>query len=105
MKFLRKLYIITPLKGNDIARLESTIKSIKNSFLEIKIIHIVVYFQTNLSNISLIEINQNNAKCSYELLTMEIKKPGIYTAINFALDTIKKNNFYEWIKGSCFKCN
>ncbi len=94
MKFLRKLYIITPFKGNDIASLESTIKSIKNSFIEIKIIHIVVYFQTNLSNISLIEINKNNDKCSYKLLTMEIKKPGIYTAINFALDTIKNNNFY-----------
>lgn len=94
MKFLRNLYIITPLKGNDIASLERTMKSIKNSFIEIKIIHIVVYFQTDLSNISLIEINKNNDKSSYNLRTMEIKKPGIYTAINCALDTIKNNNFY-----------
>ena len=94
MKSLSKLYIITPFKGNDIASLESTMESIKNSFIEIKIIHIVVYFQTDLSNISLVEINNNSNKSSYNLRTMEIKNPGIYTAINCALDTIKKNNFY-----------
>ena len=94
MKFLEKLFIVTPFKGNDIEGLESTIKSIKSSLREIKIIHLVIYFQTSKKNISKIKIKNNIYKNSYHLIAIAAEKPGIYNAINVALDKIKNNDFY-----------
>ena len=92
MKNIKKLYIITPFKGNNIQRLKLTVDSLKKLKVDFKINHLLIHFKSKIENIEKIKSIGNSEK--YTLVTIGTNKPGIYSAINLGLDHLRKDNSY-----------
>ena len=92
MKYIKNLYVITPFKGNDIVRLKTTILSLKKLKVGFNINHLVIYYDSKFASIEKIKSFKNTK--TYNLLPIEIKKQGIYTAINQGLDYLRNDDSY-----------
>ena len=95
-KLLNKLYIITPFKDNNLKLLNKTIKSLSNKKTNFNILQLIIYDKScsKLINKYKNDYQTKHNKTSYFNKFIQAKSPGIYSAINEALNLIPINSYY-----------